>query len=112
MRRLLLAVSTMLVLNAFVVPTPAYAQQSLNLFVGMFVPRGLDARVDGDVLLNNRAFFLFDMGKFKDWTGGADWLIALNQHVEVGLGLGIYSEEVPSTYADLVNENGSRLSSC
>ena len=109
MRRLLPALSTLLVLSAFVTSTPAYAQQSINLYVGGFVPRGEDSRVDGDVLLNDIGFFLFDIDDFKGATVGADWLIALNSRVEAGLGLGVYSQTIDSRYADLVNEDGSEI---
>lgn len=109
MRRLLLALSTILVVHALVGTTSAYAQQSLNLSVGGFVPRGEDARVRGDVLFNDLNFFLFDIDTFKSGTVGAEWLIAVNERVEVGLGLGLYSRTVPSTYADLVNEDTSEI---
>ena len=114
MRRLLCTCS-MFALVTFVAPTPGYAQQSLNFFVGGFVPRGEDARVDGDVLLNDLGFFTFDpsdpggLEKFKGWTIGAEWLIAVHDNVEVGLGLGVYSKSVDSMYSDLVNENGANI---
>ena len=108
MRRLLSGLSVMLVAT-FVAPVPGYAQQSISFFGGGFVPRGEDARVKGDVLLNDQGFFLFDLSKFKGGTAGADWLIAVHDNVEVGLGLGVYSKSVPSTYADLINENGAEI---
>jgi hypothetical protein len=109
MRRFLASLSVILAIGAFVAPAPAHAQQSLNLQIGGFVPHGEDGRVDGDVLFNDLDFFLFDLDHFKGGTFGAEWLAALNDRVEVGLGLGIYSKTVDSRYADLVNEDFSEI---
>jgi Outer membrane protein beta-barrel domain len=109
MRRLLLCLSLMVLVGGLAAPTSAYAQQAVSIYVGGFVPRGEDARVDGDVLFNNLDFFYFDIDKFKGGTIGGEWLAALNDRLEVGLGLGYYSEEVPSSYAFLVNEDGSEI---
>ena len=108
MRRLLLCLSAILSIG-FVSPAPSYAQQSLSLNIGGFVPRGEDSRVDGDVLFNDLNFFLFDLEEFRGGTIGAEWLVALNERIEVGLGLGYYAQTVPSSYADLVNEDGSEI---
>ena len=109
MRRLISSVSLVLLFSAFVAPAPGYAQQSLNVYLGGFVPRGEDARVKGDVLFNDLTFFDFNLESFRGGTVGADWLFAVTNNVEAGLGLGIYSREVRSRYAFLVNTNRSDI---
>ncbi len=114
MRRLMLCLGLVVLVSGLVAPARAYAQQSLSIYAGGFVPRGEDARVPGDVLFNDlfnngRNAFLFDINQFNGGTVGAEWLAALNDRLEVGLGLGIYSKQVPSTYAFKVNENGSEI---
>ncbi len=109
MRRLLSSLSMVLLVGAFGVPSAAYAQQSLSLYVGGFVPRGEDARVNGDVLLNDQKFFLFRLNDFRSATVGAEWLVALTDQAEVGLGVGLYAKTVPSTYAKLVQDNGAEI---
>ena len=52
MRRFVSFSVVALVLGLLATP-PASAQQSLNLYVGGFVPRGEDARDRNDVLVNN-----------------------------------------------------------
>ena len=51
-------------------PTAASAQQTLNLSAGYFAVRGEDARVDGDVLVENRNLFLFDFNDFNSASIG------------------------------------------
>jgi hypothetical protein len=109
MRRLLPMCCLMLLATAVLAPAPAAAQQSLNIYLGGFSPRGEDARDDEDVLINNLPFLVFDVKDFGTATFGAEWLIALNDHVEAGLGLGFSRKTVPTVYADFVNEDGSEI---
>ena len=109
MRRLLLCLVVFLAISGILLPAPTYAQQSLNLTVGGFVPRGEDSRVDGDVLFNDLNFFLFDLNEFRGGTVGAEWLVALNERAEVGLGIGYYAQTVNSSFLDLINEDGSEI---
>ena len=108
MRRFRFLLSFLLCASVFSA-SPAFAQQSVNLFVGGFVPHGEDSRVDGDVIFNDQRFFRFDMGDFNGPTIGGEWLIAVTPFIEAGLGVGIYSQTANSTYADLINEDGSEI---
>ena len=90
--------------------SPAAAQQSVNLFLGGFSPLSEDSRSrsDGrsdDVLVNNLNVFDFEIDDFDSVTFGGEWLVALGNHAEAGLGLGFYSDSVDSVYRDLVNED-------
>jgi len=109
MRRLFGSLGFVLVASALAAPATAFAQQSLSLSVGRFSPRGIDARSDDDVLVNNLDFLRFEVADFKSTTFGAEWLIAMGNRMEVGLGAGFSSRTVPSVYADFVNEDDSEI---
>jgi hypothetical protein len=94
--------------------SPAAAQQSVNFWVGGFVPAREDSRSreDGrsdDVLVNNLNVFAFEISDFDSVTFGGEWLVALGSRAEAGLGLGFYSDSVDSVYRDLVNEDFSEI---
>ena len=42
-------------------------------------------------------------------TFGGEWLVALGNHAEAGLGLGFYSDSVDSNYRDLVHEDQTNI---
>lgn len=89
MRRLLCSLG-LAALAVTCVPTPAHAQQTLNLYIGGFVPRGLDSRDSSDVLLNDTSFLDYNFNGFRQVTFGAEWLVALGDKTEAGLGVGYY----------------------
>ncbi|MDP1571263.1 MAG: outer membrane beta-barrel protein [Vicinamibacterales bacterium] len=89
--------------------TPVAAQQSLNLSLGGFVPKGEDARVDGDVLLENRTFLLFDFSDFSTGSIGAEWLVPVGQYLEAGVGAGFSRRTVPTIYDAYVDRDGSEI---
>jgi hypothetical protein len=97
------------VLVALAVPRAAHAQQSVNFFLGGFVPDGAAGRTFDDVLFNEQNYLLFDLGKFKGATVGGEWLVAMGQRVEAGIGVGVYSNGVTSSYGALVNEFGGDI---
>jgi hypothetical protein len=108
MRRLLLSL-TLCLAAAGLAPSPAYAQQSFNFYLGGFVPRGEDARSDDDVLVANLDFLSFDIGDFNSAAIGGEWLVALSDRVEAGVGLGIHSRSVPSVYTALTHADGREI---
>jgi hypothetical protein len=98
-------------------PTPGYAQQSVNFYVGGFVPRSLDARALGDVLSNNLTFLTYDPNRcgsspiscFNAATVGGEWEFPLISHLDGSLGLGFSSKSVGSFYTNLVNTDGTDI---
>jgi hypothetical protein len=90
-------------------PRVAAAQQTLNFSLGYFTVRGEDARVEGDVLNENRNFLVFDVSDFNGATVGAEWLIPLGEYFEAGAGLSFSRQTVPSVYADFVDVDGSEI---
>ncbi len=114
MRRLLTVTAVASLLSGFIAPSPAAAQQSFNFYLGGFTlsPEDSRSRSDGrsdDVLVNNLNNFSFNIEDFNNVTFGGEWLIALGERAEAGLGVGYYSESVPSVYTDLVNEDFSEI---
>lgn len=102
--RLALACAVVVALAA-----PAAAQQTLNFSVGLFTPRGADARVGGDVLNANRTFLLFDVDEFRGPSVGGEWLLPVGNYVEAGAGLSFTRRSVPSIYQDYVDDDGTEI---
>jgi len=87
MRRILCSIG-LTALLAGVFPAPASAQQAVNFYLGSFVPYDEDSRDFDDVIASNRAFLNF--GGFANFTFGGEWLTALGDKFDAGLGLGFY----------------------
>lgn len=109
MRQLFVSLGLVILVSGFVATPQASAQQSVNLYIGGFVPRGADGRTNGDVLFQNQDFLWFDMSRFNGVTVGGEWLIALGDHFDAGLGVGFYTKTVPAVYTRLVDADGSDI---
>lgn len=107
-RRLLISCIAVGLFAGFIDTPTASAQQSVNFFVGAFVPRGFNARDRNDVLLRND-FLVFDMKDFRGATAGAEYLVGLGDFFDAGLGIGIYSRTVPTIYADFTHPGGAEI---
>lgn len=88
---------------------PVWAQQTLNLTLGGFTPKGEDARVRDDVLNRNRTFLVFDVRDFTSGTIGGEWLIPFGQFVEGGAGIAFSRRTVPTVYEDYVDSDGTEV---
>ena len=109
MHRWPLSLSAIVLVTGFVATPVASAQQSLNLYVGGFAPRSEDARIGDDVLVQNRDFLSFNINDFNGGTVGGEWLVALGDKFDAGLGLGFYQRTVPTVYTNFVNNDGSEI---
>jgi outer membrane protein W len=112
MRRFVTALSAsivVLLVTGVMATPPASAQQSVNLYVGGFVPRGLDGRSSDDVLNNNLDFLIFDIKDFTGPTVGGEWLVGLGDNIEAGLGVGFYTRTSPAIYRAFTNNDGSEI---
>jgi hypothetical protein len=89
--------------------TPAAAQPSLNLSAGYFAVRGEDARVDGDVFVENRNLFLFDFNDFNSGSLGIEWLLPIGEFLEAGAGLHFTTRAVDTIYDDYVRPDGTEI---
>jgi hypothetical protein len=94
-----------------VAAAPAVAQQTLNISVGYFTPRGDDARVPGDVLNENRSFQVFDVSEFAGASVGGEWLLPIGRFLEGGAGVSFTRRTVPTVYEDFVDTDGTEIDS-
>lgn len=88
----------------------------VNLFIGGFAPRSLDARGTDDVLFQDSAILAtFDrsnginVSDFNGVTVGGEWLVGLGDNFEGGLGLGYYSKTVSTSYAAFTDQSGNEI---
>lgn len=88
-------------------------RHSVGFNVGYFSVRGFDARPDDDVLVQNLSqgsySLAFDVKDFNGATVGGEWLVAVSDYLEAGVGLGFYQRTVPSVYAQKVRNDGAEL---
>lgn len=87
----------------------ARAQQTLNFSVGAFVLRGEDARVEGDVLVENRTIYVFDFGDFTAPSLHAEWLVPIGDYFEAGAGIGFASRAVPTIYDGFTRPDNTEI---
>ena len=86
----------------------ADAKSTVNFSIGYFMLKGLESRVEDDVLLNNLQNahpLLFEIDDFNSATFGAEYLYAIGPHFEAGVGVGYTQRTVPTIYEDLVRPN-------
>jgi hypothetical protein len=90
-------------------PVDAAAQQTLNFSLGLFTPRGEDARTAGDVLNANRTFLAFDIADFNSASVGGEWLVPLGNFIEAGAGVSFSRRTVETVYSGFTNTDGSEI---
>ena len=108
-RRLLVSCLAVALVGGFITTPTASAQQSINFYIGGFVPRGLDARGIDDVLVQNSRFLLFDPDDFKGVTAGGEYLVQLGDFFDAGAGVGIYSQTSPAINRDSTHPGGAEI---
>ena len=104
---------------AILAPAAAHAQirqvstsdhrQAIGFTLGGFFPKGEDSRVEGDVLFRDLDDLAFEIGDFTGPSVSGEWLFALGDFVEAGVGAGFYQRSVPSVYRALTHDNGSEI---
>jgi outer membrane protein W len=85
------------------------ARNAIGFNVGYFAVRGEDSRVEEDVLLADLNSLLFEINDFNGVTFGGEWLFAVNEYIEGGVGLGFYQKTVPSVYAGFEDSDGTEI---
>jgi hypothetical protein len=113
MRRTRQALGFLVLCVGLLAPSTSFAQQSLNLSIGGFVPRGESSRDEEDVLVNNLCCIdnplAFNVGDFRGGSIGIEYLAGMGEFFDAGLGVGYYRRNVNSVYADLINSNGREI---
>jgi len=110
MRRLVKSFGIIVVFCAVFHPGRAAAQQSVNVFVGGFLPSvASGGRSADDVIQGNMDFLSFNAGDFNGVTFGGEFLAGLGDFFDVGLGAGYYSQTVHSVYTDFVDDSGADI---
>jgi hypothetical protein len=89
--------------------TRSDARHAVGFNLGYFAVKGEADRVDGDVLVEDLNSLAFRIGDFSGFTFGGEWLYALGDFVETGVGLSYYQQTVPSVYTNFVNVDGSEI---
>jgi hypothetical protein len=115
MRRLLLSVASVSLVALFLATPSASAQQSVNFFLGGFVPTSADARGDvsggrsNDILVRDQDFLTFNISRFKGPTFGGEYLVGIGDFFEAGASLGYYQSTVSAADAKFVAPNGNNV---
>jgi len=87
----------------------ADSRQAIGFTIGGFFPRGADVRDKDDTILANLDDLAFEVNDFNNVTFGGEYLFAISEFLEGGVGIGYYSQTVNSVYANFVNTNGSEI---
>jgi len=115
MRRQLLSLAAVSLVAGFLATPSASAQQSVNFFLGGFVPTSADARGDisggrsNDVLVRDQDFLTFRIDRFQGITFGGEYLIELGDFFEAGAGIGYYQHTVPAVDTNFVSAGGGNV---
>ena len=98
------------VAGALAFATPAAAQRNaFTLNVGYFGLERLGSRPVNDVLVRNYDALLFEISDFDGVTFGGEYLFALNEVIETGVGVNYYRTTVPTVDIDYVEDDGSEI---
>jgi opacity protein-like surface antigen len=84
-------------------------RQAIGFTAGGFFPKGEDSRVQGDTISADLNDLLFEIKDFHGGSVSGEWLFAVGDFVEAGVGAGFYQRTVPSVYRGLVNANNSEI---
>lgn len=109
MRRMLVSLGAIGLLSGFIATPPAAAQQSVDFYLGGFVPHDYSNRGNDDVLFQNGSTFIYDFHQFRNVTVGAEYLVGLGDYFDAGLGAGFYSSTAPAVDLDEVFPDGSEI---
>ena len=104
---------------AGVVPAQAQVRRvesgrnAIGFNFGYFALRGLDSRVDDDVLVQDLSqgeySLAFDIKDFNGATFGGEWVVGIGEYLEAGFGAGFYQGTVPSVYDQKVRDDGREI---
>jgi opacity protein-like surface antigen len=88
------------------------SRHAIGFNFGYFFVTSVDGRASGtpdDTILANLDDLAFEVNDFNNVTFGGEYLFAINDYLEAGVGAGYYQKTVNSVYANFVNTNGSEI---
>jgi hypothetical protein len=94
------------------VSTRSDSRQTVNFSIGYFALKGLDSRVDDDVLLNELQSaqpLLFEVKDFNSAIVGGEYLFGIGSNFEAGIGVGYAQRTVHSIYAHLTHADNTEI---
>jgi hypothetical protein len=100
----------MVVSFGFIGERAASAQQSVNLFLGGFTPRSMDARGTDDVIFADSAFLTntsssgIDINQFNGVTVGGEYVVGLGRFFDAAAGVGFYQRTSSTVYTSVVDQ--------
>jgi len=92
--------------------SPDTAKNTVSFSIGYFGLKGIESRPPEDVLVGDLLSehpLLFEVNDLNGATFAGEYLLAINRHIEAGVGLGFSQRTVPSIYADLTHSNGDEI---
>ena len=87
-------------------------KSTVNFHIGYFFLKGLESRVDEDVLLNNLQNLhplYFEIEDFNQVVFGGEYLFSLGRQFEAGVGVAYSQRTVQSVYEDLTRPNDAEI---
>jgi opacity protein-like surface antigen len=88
----------------------AHAQsQAIGFSAGYFGVKGEDGRIEGDVLIENRNFLIFETKDFNGGYVGGEYLFGIGDYIDAGASIGYYRRTVPTIYDDFVDADGTEI---
>jgi hypothetical protein len=84
-------------------------RQAIGFTLGGFFPKGEDSRVEGDTIFADLADLSFEVKDFNGPSFSGEWLFAVSDYVEAGVGAGYYKRSVPTVYRNFKNANGTEI---
>src|SRR6476660_9617565 len=88
------------------------SKQTVNFTIGYFALKGLESRVNDDVLLNELQSaqpLLFEIKDFNSVPVGGEYLFAVTPRIEAGIGLAYSQKTVHSVYARLTHADNTEI---
>lgn len=94
------------------VSTTSDTKQIVNFTVGYFALKGIDSRVDGDVLFaerQNTQPLLFEIKDFNSAVFSGEYLLGVTPRVEAGVGVGYTQRTVFSVYERVTHADNTEI---
>jgi hypothetical protein len=89
--------------------TRVESKQSVGFNLGYFALRGVDSRVDDDVLIADLEPLLFEVDDFNFASFGGEYVHDIGEFLEAGVGIGFYQRSVDSIYRHVTHADDTEI---